>query len=194
MACTGAAAAADLDVLHPEFQPEGAAGAAGGDGGGGSERFDHHGNIAGVHVVKAFATESAGDQKISGELRYVQGAGAGADQDVRGFSAGDPVDRDGVAFVAVSGGGHSDDSRQMAAGDLFMLGGAMGTILGRCSRWATSTSISKRDGFITAVVRSFDGSADGGGKRLIRGELPDGPGMSRLKMFRLVMTRISRSL
>ncbi len=65
-------------------------------------------NIAGVHVVKAFATERQEIGKYDGNCDDFLSRVMSADPAVRRLHPDHPPDRDGVAPVAVSGGGDLD--------------------------------------------------------------------------------------
>ena len=76
-------------------------------------------NIAGVHVVKAFATEKQEVGKYDENCDAFKDARPAAHSAVRRFQSGDPLDRDGVASVALSGDRDLRHQRQDARSAIF---------------------------------------------------------------------------
>jgi ATP-binding cassette subfamily B protein len=94
-------------------------------------------NIAGVHVVKAFATEGQEIGKYQANCDAFKGRVLTR---IRLFADFQPVIRSIAMASHLSlflAAGILMIHGKMAAGDLFMLGGAMGTILGRLQQVAT---------------------------------------------------------
>ena len=92
-----AGAAADLDVLHPALQQDGAAGGQGGDGSGGPERLDHHRKHRRRARGQGVRHRAAGDRQVRrATATHFCNAHADAHPAVRRLHAGHPPDRDGV--------------------------------------------------------------------------------------------------
>ena len=89
-------------------------------------------NIAGVHVVKAFATERQEVEKYDANCETFMHRKLRQHPAVRQLPAGDPHDRDRVVPVAVPRGRrHDHPGTGWRSGRLLVLGGAMGAILTR---------------------------------------------------------------